>query len=131
MIRYNQVAIGYINLFEYITKTNVKDIILNENEVIFLVLPFQRKLAVPSIKSLNAKIKKRIIIKEFNPDVSRFVANLLYPIKPKSIIASGKELRIITNNTAEKGRIFGREKSSLKKLQAIINKYFDYEIIVE
>lgn len=131
MISYNQEAIGYINTFEKIAGARVKDIVFEDGRLLFLVLPYQRKIALANIGRLKRVLKKEVTIKEFNPDVRKFVANLLYPIKPKSIICEGKLVKIITNNVIEKGRIFGRERSSLKRIQDIVMRFFDCKIVVE
>ncbi|MBI5872055.1 hypothetical protein HZB88_03130 [archaeon] len=104
---YDQEAIGCINLFEKLTKANVKDAIINSESITFFVFPNQRRLALLHLGILKSKIKKYIIIKEFNPDAKRFMANLLYPIRPKNITIEGKMLKITANSKIEKGKIFG------------------------
>lgn len=133
MIQYDMQIIGLINLFEKSTGAKVKDCFNEEDSLVFVVHPKELHKAIENhgekIRRLSFNIKKKIKVIEFNEDIQKFVTNLLYPIKPEMefqvnvLIIHGKDAK-------EKGKIFGREKTNLKRIQGIVNKYFKVELKV-
>ncbi|MBS3163030.1 NusA-like transcription termination signal-binding factor [Candidatus Woesearchaeota archaeon] len=133
MIQYDAQTIGYINLFERNTNAKVKDCFNEEEFLVFVVQPENLRKALENhgqkIQRLNLLLKKRIKIIEFNEDPKRFLFNLIYPLKTE-IEMVGNTIIIKTKDNKEKGQIFGREKTNLKRIQGILNKYFKLEIKV-
>jgi len=131
---YDQKIIGYINVFEKLTRAKVKDCFQEEDSLVFVVQPGQIGLAIgkggANIKKANNTFKKKIKIMEFNPSPEKFFLNLIYPIRPKEIKVEGEELQVTPNNNKEKGQIFGRERQNLKRIQDIMNKYFKLKIVL-
>ena len=125
--------IGLINVFEKSTGAKVKDCFAEEDSLVFVVQPKELRKALENhgekIRRLSYNIKKRIKVIEFNEDIQKFVTNLLYPMKPEMemqdniLVIHGKDAK-------EKGQIFGREKTNLKRMQGIVNKYFKVELKV-
>ena len=135
MVSYDMQTIGLINIFEKITRAAVKDCFVINSTLIFVVKQKDIGKAVgkagSNIPKLNRIMKKPIKIIQFNPDPCKFVLNLLYPIKPAEIKQDDDKIFIKANGLAEKGKIFGREKTNLKRIQEIINKYFPVKLVVE
>jgi len=133
MISYDMQTIGYINLFEKVTKAKVKDCFSEGGQLYFIVQPAQLWKALgkggSNIKKIAGIIKKPIRVVEFSQDPAKFAANLIYPIKAE-ITKEDNRIVIATSNAKEKGQVFGRDKSKLKKMQKIISKYFDLTIEV-
>lgn len=131
MIQYDAQTIGYINLFEKNTGAKVKDCFNEEEFLVFVVQPENLRKALENhgqkIQRLNIMFKRRIKIIEFNEDPKKFLLNLLYPVRPE-LELSDNSIIIKTRDTKEKGHIFGREKTNLKRIQGILNKYFKLEI---
>jgi len=134
MILFDQRIIGYIKVFERVSRANVKDCFEEDGTLIFVVQPGQASKAIgkggDNIKRVAKLTNKKIRVIEFNNNIKRFVLNLLYPTKPE-LEVHDKEIIIKTNNNKEKGLIFGREKTRLKKIQTLVNKYFKITIKVE
>jgi len=133
MIQYDAQTIGYINLFERNTNAKVKDCFNEEEFLVFVVQPQNLRKALENhgqkIQRLNLLIKRRIKIIEFNEDPQKFLLNLIYPLKTE-IEMIDNTILIKTKDNKEKGQIFGREKTNLKRIQGILNKYFKLEIKV-
>ena len=127
--------IGFINMFEKVTHAEVKDCFLDENVIVFVVQPGMVGKAVgkegSNIRKVSAMFKKQVRILAFDPDPVRFVANLLYPVKPEEIRQEDNLIVIKASNAMEKGKIYGREKTNFKKLQEILSKYFPFELKLE
>ena len=75
-------------------------------------------------------MNKQVKIIQFNNNIEKFALGLLYPLKPETELREGK-LILKTKDGREKGKIFGREKSNLRRIQSLINKYFKVEVLVE
>ncbi len=135
MVSYNMEVIGYINLFEKVTRSHVKDCFFSEDKLVFIVQPGQLRFALgkqgANVKRVSSLLKKDIRIYEFNPAPEKFVANLLYPIRPKEVVREDEEVIIRANDIREKGQIFGRDKVRLKRMQEIVSKYFPIKVRVE
>jgi NusA-like KH domain protein len=135
MVSYNMEVIGYINLFEKVTRSHVKDCFFSEGKLVFIVQPGQLRFALgkqgANVKRVSSLLKKDIRVYEFNPSPEKFVANLMYPIRPKEVVREDEEVVIRANDVREKGQIFGRDKVRLKRMQEIVSKYFPVKIRVE
>jgi transcription termination/antitermination protein NusA len=133
-IEYDLRLIGFINIFEKISRAKVKDCFEEEGVLVFVVQQGEARKAIgkggETVKKLSDKFRKKLKIIEFNNDPKIFIRNLLFPLKPK-VELKEDHLVIVSKDNKEKGQIFGREKSRLKKLQAIVKKYFKVEVKVE
>lgn len=128
-------TIGYINLFENLSHARVKDCFEEGASLVFIIEPGQMGLAIGShgtnIKKASSVFKRDIKVFEFNPEPSEFVKNLLFPLKPKAVERQDNVVVIKTSDTVEKGKVFGREKTNLRRIQDIVSKYFEVEVKVE
>ena len=128
-------TIRFINLFEKVTRANVKDCFLMEDALVFIVQPGQMGLALGkqavNLRKVGSMLKKNVKVYEFSPAPEKFVSNLLYPIRPKEVRREDEEIVIVANDIREKGQIFGREKTKLKRTQDIVSKYFPVKVRIE
>lgn len=135
MVSYDMEKIGFINLFEKETGAEVKDCFYSDNALIFVVNEGNIARAVgkqgSNVRRISYALKKQVKVLEFNIDPVKFVASLLYPIKPAKITREDAIVTIKAHDTAEKGRIFGREKTNLRRVQEIVSKYFPVQLKVE
>jgi len=135
MISYSQEIIGYINVFERITRARVKDCFVDDNVLVFVIEQGDIGKALgkagSNIHRLSNLMKKKIKLIEYNTDIKRFITNLLYPIRPTEIILDEEGVLVKTMNYKEKGQIYGREKSNLKKINELVKKYFKVEVRLE
>lgn len=76
MVTFSMETIGYINLFEKATNARVKDCLIEEGKLIFIVDQGEIGKAVgkngANVKYLQEKLKKQIKVIEFNNDPVRF-----------------------------------------------------------
>ncbi|MFH1456132.1 MAG: NusA-like transcription termination signal-binding factor [archaeon] len=135
MISYSQEIIGYINVFERITRARVKDCFIDDNILVFVIEQGDIGKALgkagSNIHRLSNLMKKKIKLIEYNINIKQFIINLIYPIRPIEIVIDGKGILVKTTNNKEKGQIYGREKSNLKKINELVKKYFKTEIRLE
>ncbi|MFH0752078.1 MAG: NusA-like transcription termination signal-binding factor [archaeon] len=135
MVIFSMETIGYINLFEKLTYAHVKDCFPEDGKLIFIVEPGEIGKAVgkngANVKLLTEKFKKQVKVVEFNHDPEKFLKTLLYPIKPEGITTEDDKIIIKTHDIKEKGQIYGRERTNLKRIQEFFSKYFPYKIELE
>ena len=134
MIQLDQRIIGFINVFEKITRANVKDCFEENGILIFVVQEGQIRKAIgkggDNIKRISGLTKKKIKVIEFSQNVIKFVKTLLYPLKVE--VELGEEVIVIkSKDHREKGQIYGRDRTNLKRIQNIVDKYFNVKIVVE
>lgn len=134
MVVYDTETIGFITYFEKTTSSKVKDCFYEGDMLVVVVQPGQLKKILAhhgeKIRTVAAQTRKRIRLIEFHPEAEKFVLQLLYPLRPKVSLIDDKVV-ITPFDTHEKGQVFGREKTNLKRIQGIVKKYFNVEIIVE
>nr|MBA4405197.1 NusA-like transcription termination signal-binding factor [Nanoarchaeum sp.] len=127
-MKYNLELIQYINHFEKITGTRVKDCFYEEEKLIFIVNPGQASKAVGkngiNAKKFSFQTNKRIKITEFNEDPIRFINSLISPIKVENITLEEKVVKIKASSTKDKGLLIGRNSKNLENLKKVVQKYF-------
>jgi len=124
-------SINNINVFENLTRAKVKDCISEDGKLIFLVEEGNVKRALgnnnSNINRLSKILKKEIKIIAFSNDVCKFVSNLIYPNRADEIKLDDKIVTITVIDAVVRGRIFGRGKENLKKINSLVKNYFDVE----
>jgi transcription termination/antitermination protein NusA len=134
MIQLDMRIIGFINVFEKITRAGVKDCFEEGDSLIFVVQPGEARRAVgeggKNLVRLSKLMKKEVKVIQFSKSPDKFLSNLLYPLRPELEVKEGF-LVIKAKDAKEKGRIFGRERSNLKRIQTLMDRYFAVAIKVE
>ncbi len=133
MRQYNSDIIGYINFFENLTNTNVKDCYLNKH-LVFIVENGQMGKAIgkngSNVKKLSIMFKKSIKIIEYSEDIVKFIQNLILPIKGK-IYKENDEIVIELSSRTDKANLIGKNKRNLEELKNVVNKYRKTEIKIK
>ncbi len=131
-IRYTQDIMKYISLFESLTGTKLKDCILDEG-LLFIVSEGQIGKAIGksgvNAKRIEALLKKKLRIVEFNPDLKQFIKNMVYPLHVEEINEEDNVVSIKGKDTKTKGLLIGRDRKNIIQLTAIVKRYFDVEDI--
>ncbi|MBU4501962.1 MAG: NusA-like transcription termination signal-binding factor [Nanoarchaeota archaeon] len=128
--------IGYINLFERITRARVKNCYQGHDSLIFIVYEGEAGKAIgkkgDNVKRLNHLFKKRVKIVEYNNDPLKFIGNLILPIRAENIRFEDEKTIIIEGKGIKfKQVVLGPERKNLKEIQNIVSNYFDVEIKVK
>jgi len=123
-----------MSLFEKVTKTELKDSFIDNNELLtFVVMEGQLGKAVGkkavNVKALESMLKKKIKIVEFSPDMIKFIKNLIYPLKAEEITQEEKVIIIKGPDVKTKGLLIGRNAKNLRNTESIVKKYFEIDEI--
>ncbi len=132
-IKYDVNIMKYMSLFETLTQSKLKDCIVNEDKVIFIVEANQIGKAIGkkgiNVKKIENILNKKIKIAEFNSNLLQFIKNFIYPLKVKDIKEENKVVTIIGFDTKTRGLLIGRDAKNLNNLKSIVKRYFEVEDI--
>ena len=130
---YDVELIKIINLFEQITHARVKDAFYMKDTLTFVVYEGDMFKALGKnlehLHRIETMLKRKIKIVEFNSDLIRFIANLLYPYKVQEIKEDRHIVTITDPDMKTKGLIIGAKAQNLRAYESIVKKYFDVEEI--
>ena len=128
-IVFDQSAMKFISLCEQITGATVKDCIVEENLVLFVIKEGEMSKAIGkkgfNVKRLEHAIKKKIKMVEFHTEVTTFVANLVAPAKVKDISVENGIITIAAADLTSRGLIIGREAKHLRFYESVVQRFFD------
>ena len=117
----------YISLFESLTGAKVKDCIAND-PILFIVHENEMGRAIgkqgSNIKRVENALKKKIRLAEFNNDISRFIQNLIYPLKVKEIKEEEGIVTIYADDVKTKGMLIGRDRRNINSTTEIVKRHF-------
>lgn len=120
----------FMSLFESLTGAKLKDCIANGN-VTFIVQESEMGRAIgkngSNIKRMENLLKRGIRLVEFNDDVCKFVANLVYPSKADDIREENGVVSIYVRDAKAKGIIIGRDRHRISMVNSIVKRYFNIE----
>jgi transcription termination/antitermination protein NusA len=127
-IKYDNTLMKFISLFETLTGTSVKDCI--DTEVMtFIVAENHIAQAIgkngSNVRRVEHILNRKIKIVEFNPNVLKFIANYIYPIKAIEIKEENGVVFIKGSDTKDKGLLIGRDAKNLKTLQSVVQRHFN------
>lgn len=124
-------TIGYINLFEKITRCHVKDSFPYSDKLLFIVGNGEASKAVGkkgvNIKKLSDMMHKKLKVVEFSDDPAVFVKSFISPIKAQKIEIKENIVEVTVRGRQEKGLLIGRDKNNLNCLKEIVKKFFKIE----
>lgn len=125
--------IQYINLFERITQTKVRDCFYSKDGLVFIVnfgdcsKAIGRK-AVNMIKLTNL-INKKVKVIEYNKDPVKFINNFVSSIKLENIEFENNEITLKVKSLKDKGLLIGRNGKNLEEVKKIMGYYFNIKEI--
>jgi len=127
-IIYDMSAMKFMSLFESITRSKLKDCIIKDTLVLFIVQPNEIGKAVGAkgvnVRKLERILKKKIKIVEFSPEPVNFIKNLVHPLQVKEITEDEGVYIMTPVDLKTRGMLIGRNASHLRAYEDIIKRYF-------
>jgi len=126
-IKLNTESIRYITLFESMTGALVKDCIVSDGKLLFIVREGQAGMAIgrngANIKNLEKVLKRKIEIIEFSKEPIKFLQNIMRPLDVKNAYISERSdgKKILYFSSSRKNPLL---LSKLKKVKFLLSKYF-------
>jgi len=127
-------TIRTINLFETVSQASVKDCIMMDDRVYFLVDEGGLKKIKENgqlLKNLEKMLNKKILIFEFSKDVSTFLKNSIKGIREIKI-RSEKEEKVVEISVENSSRslVIGRNGKNIKALRQILKRNYNRDNLV-
>lgn len=123
---------GYIQLFEKMTRVDVRDCMENEDMILFIVGEHRMaeifKNRPDSVTGLREKTNKHILIAEISRDLLNFVRNIFFRFGVKEININWKEgatnIQVGVDAT-EVGKAIGKEGRNIKLFREAVSRNFN------
>jgi len=127
-IKLNTDSMAYIAFFESSTGAHVRDCLVEDDKVTFVVEEGHAGLAIGkngiNVKKLQIAITKQVEILEFSLDPVKFVANIFRPLDIKGGYISERSDGIkVLHIIAPKNRMLAKVK--IRKAKSLVPKYFN------
>ncbi len=135
-VKLSSESIRYLTLFENLTGASVKDCIVLDDRVIFVVKKGDMGIAIGkggiNVERARELIGKRIEIIEHSDDPIEFIANIFKPIKVnvKLMNRRGKKIAQISVSPELKGIGIGKGGKNINKAKELARRHHDIEDII-
>tara|TARA_Y100000034_G_C6886165_1_gene406948 strand:- start:494 stop:901 length:408 start_codon:yes stop_codon:yes gene_type:complete len=127
-MKLNLELIQYINLFEKITRTKVKNCFYHKERLVFIVGKGQGRKAVGkrafNVQKITKLINKKIKIVEYNEDPVKFINSFASPIDIESVDFTDNIINLKVKTAKDKGILIGRNGQNLENIKKIMDYYF-------
>ena len=111
-ITFSNETVQYINMASKYSKASIKDCLVEDDRIIFVVEKGQLGIAIGSkaknLEKLRTLFKKNIKFVEFDDDRERFIRNLCKPYQINNVIIDGED-----NSSMVRIEVSPRDKSKL------------------
>ena len=127
-------AIKTINLFETVSQVSVKDCIIMDDRIYFLIEEGELKKIRENgqlIKNLEKMLNKKILIFEYSRDLLIFLKNSIRGIREIKIRneKDGKIAEISVDNSV-KSLVIGKDGKNIKALRQILKRNYNIDNLV-
>lgn len=129
-------SIRYIALFESLTGANVKDCLIYDDKVVFLVRKGDMGLAIGkggiNVEKAREIIGKKVEILEHSENPTEFLENVFRPIKVnvKIVERGGKKIAYVYAPSQYKGLIIGKGGKNINKVKELARRHHDIEDVI-
>jgi len=128
--------IKMITYFEGVTKASVKDCVLLEDKIIFVVAPGNLGRAIGKggsiIQDIRRRINKKIVVVEYRENLNDFLNEFFFPVKIDVQVSERMKEKIATIKVREndRGLVLGRGGEKIKDAKMLAMRYFDTDLKV-
>jgi N utilization substance protein A len=129
-------SIRFLTLFESITGASVKDCVVQDDKVVFVVKKGDMGTAIGkggiNIERTRELIGKKIEVVEYSDDPIEFIVNIFKPINisVKLQEKDDKKYAIISVNPQLKGLVIGKGGKNINKAKELAKRHHDIESII-
>lgn len=129
-------SIRYLTLFENLTGASVKDCIVYDEKVIFVVKRGDMGIAIGkggiNVERARELIGKKIEIIEHSDDPEEFILNIFKPIKVnvRLMDKGGKRIAQVSVSPDMKGIVIGKGGKNINKAKELARRHHDIEDII-
>lgn len=133
-IKLTNETLKFISTFEGITGVEVKDCVVLDERVIFVVSDLRKALGKGSIniRRLKELLGRNVDVIGFSRNPERFVRNIFHNYRVKKVVIEDREdgrWAIVEIDPADKGRAIGRNGQNLRVAEEILSHHFPIQTI--
>ncbi len=136
-IRLSTEGIRYIALFESVTGATVKDCIVEEDRIIYVVKAGDMGAAIgrngDHIHRIKNTVDKHVELVEYSDDPVIFIKNAFGPVTVKTVNITTKNdrrLAYVEVSNKEKGLAIGREGKNIEKVKMVAQRHHDINDVI-
>lgn len=136
-IRLSTECVRYIALFESMTNASIKDCIIDDGRVIYVVNTGDMGAAIgkrgDNINRVKKSIDKHIELIEYADEPVTFIKNAFGTVSVKSVNISdkgGKKIAYVDVPASEKGLAIGRNGSNIEKVKMVVGRHHDIDDVI-
>jgi len=129
-VTFNEATLGYVTIFQNVTRCTVVDCVDNEDKLIFVVAKGEASRAIgrkgETVAKVRQLLKKEVQVIEFSEVPEQFVANVFHAFGVKKVEIEDREgitHATVTVEATLKGRAIGREGRNLKMARDLISRH--------
>ena len=131
-ITFSNETVQYINMASKYSKASIKDCLVEDDRIIFVVEKGQLGIAIGSkaknLEKLRTLFKKNIKFVEFDDDIERFIRNLCKPYQISNIITEGDEnssmVRVrIEVSPRDKSKLIGKGGRNINMIRKLAQRH--------
>jgi N utilization substance protein A len=136
-IRLSTECVRYIALFESLTHAAIKDCIIDDGRVIYVVNTGDMGAAIgkrgDNINRVKKSVDKHIELIEYADEPVTFIKNAFGTVSVKSVNISekgGKKVAYVDVPASEKGLAIGRNGSNIDKVKMVVSRHHDIDDVI-
>ena len=137
MIKLNTETLGYIAALENISGTQVKDCIVTDTEIIYIVSKEQLGQAIGKkgyhVNKIKTALGKNVRIVGFSEEPLEFTKSLISFVEPKTITLEDNDTEkhiIIESDYKSHGSIRGKRGKKLKILKELLKRHHNVDDVI-
>ena len=126
--------LSYIAAFEGMTQIQVKDCVILEDRIIFVVKDLRKALGKDSsnVRRLKEAIGKNVDVIGYSSKPEKFVTNIFHNYRVKEVNIedmNGIPTAVVQIEPGDKGRAIGKNRRNLNVAEEILSRHFSIEKI--
>lgn len=128
MKKFDADAIKLMSMFESVSGVSVKDCVVQEQMLVFVVPAGEIGRAVgkggANVRKLERLLKKKVKVIEFSDEVESFIKKVVAPLEVSDIIVEDGVYTLIPKDLKTRGMLIGRSASHLRFFESIIQRFY-------
>ncbi len=130
-------GIRYIALFESTTGAGIKDCIVEDDRIIYVVKTGEMGAAIGKngdhINRVKKSVDKHVELVEYSDDPEKFINNVIGSASVKSVDLVSKQdkrLAYVDVSDNDKGLAIGREGKNIEKVKMLMQRHHDIDDVI-
>jgi N utilization substance protein A len=136
-IKLSTEGIRYIALFEKLTGAAVKDCIIDDGRIIYVIKAGDMGAAIgrkgDHINRIKKTVDKQIDLVEYSDEPDAFIKNAFSPVTVKSVnitSRNNKRLAYVEVSNKDKGLAIGRNGKNIEKVKLVAKRHHDIDDVI-